>query len=175
VGRKDSLGFNKLALILLRNILDHMKKFVDLENGYMHFESGVIIKENDKLEYVQGLNLGEEQNLLDVKTEWLHLNVRNIPFDGQMLEIRFSFFEGLLKSVDFKVDFSKKIKLHIATFASETYQKEIYKLNKIWFAEHIGKSDYYKWGMAFCDFTDYHGYGAVMGIKYGITSYKKKP
>ena len=152
-----------------------MKKFVDLQTGHLHFENGAVVKENDTLKYVQGLNLASDSSVKDMKTGWAWLTVNKIPVMGDFLNVSFAFDNDKLKEITLFLNDNEFENISTEDFYSEIYQRKIHDRNKNWITNNIGQVGYYMWGNLYCGLKDLHGSSASMGIRYVVSPGETRP
>lgn len=121
------------------------------------------------MESIMALYPENESEIDQHQNGWAWLRMREIPYNSQILNMRFAFFENKLRKILFTIhDLGTSREEQSGAYKNEEWHRLRYRIYDQWFKENAGEKVNYSWGTASAYYSDQHEYDSGILIKYGV-------
>ncbi len=119
---------------------------INQDNGNIKINDKPIINQNSDFDSINKMNLGEKQEVDNVGSDWISLEIKNLKTSGFYFNITFRFLKKYLKEVSLVLSEEKFDSKDNWSNWNEQEEREKIKFYQKWIEKEIGIETEFNWG-----------------------------
>jgi hypothetical protein len=140
---------------------------IDKRNGHIIISPDVELAPNDSFDKIKKLDIGENQEVHDMKTGYKWLDLQNVKIDNEYFIFSFCFFNDKLEMLRFVVDNKKFVLKENWDSWTEEEERANERKYKKWVIDKLGHEGQFSWGQISALYDSKGGSSSIF-LKYDL-------